>query len=258
MHTEAPWWNDFFDMTYAEFGLTVATADEERARDAAVDFIAAALGAGEGATILDQCCGIGRLSIPVARRGYRVIGVDQVSDYVQVATRAADAAGVSAAFFHGDARDFVSPEPCDAAYNWFTSFGYDRDDAQNARMLRCVFESLKPGGWFALDYVNVPRVMRDFRPSKCSRRPWRGGDLLVVEEAEIDFAAGTFETDWTYVFPDGTRRSRRVRTRTYMPSELVGLMTAAGFVDVALRGSVDGEPFSRESRRCIVLARRPT
>ena len=73
------------DATYAEYGLTVSTT--EQARERAVDSLASALGLAEGATIFDQCCGIGRIAVPLARRGYRVIGVDQMPDYVRRAAR---------------------------------------------------------------------------------------------------------------------------------------------------------------------------
>jgi 2-polyprenyl-3-methyl-5-hydroxy-6-metoxy-1,4-benzoquinol methylase len=62
------WWTSFFDQTYAHLGLE---ARDEAARERVVDTIIQLLGVTPRARIFDQCCGIGRLSVPLARRGYR-------------------------------------------------------------------------------------------------------------------------------------------------------------------------------------------
>ena len=42
-----------------------------------VEFVVSALGIEPGAAVLDLCCGMGRHSVELARRGYRVTGVDR-------------------------------------------------------------------------------------------------------------------------------------------------------------------------------------
>jgi hypothetical protein len=66
-----------------------------------------------------------------------------------------------------------------------------------------------------------------------------------------------YRTRWTFVHPDGRREVRWSENRAYMPEELVGMLESAGFESVELFGSTDREPFSRQSRRCILTARRP-
>jgi SAM-dependent methyltransferase len=248
-----PWWPAFFDETYANFGLV--DPDAERARRT-VDFLFDVLGLQAGMRLFDQCCGIGRLSVPLAERGVQVIGVEQAAEYVE---RARARAGDLPAEFHcADAYAFVAPEPCDAAINWFTSVGYLEDDAANARMFERAFASLKPGGRYAVDYQNIPRVLREFH-----ERFYQGpGDedpdgVIVVQESTPDFRRGMIEGAWTFIHPDGRRERRRLSTRMYMPHEIVGMLERCGFERIELYGSVDGEPFGMKTSRCITVARKP-
>ena len=184
----SPWWHRFFDLTYAEIGLT--EADPERVATT-VEFLHRVLELGEGMRVFDQCCGVGRLSLPLARRGVQVTGVDQTADYIEQADRSARDEGLPAEFHCADAFEFVTGDLCDAAVNWFTSFGYDVRDEVNARMLRCAFDSVKPGGRFVVDYLNLPKVFRRFQ-----HRSWHGADpastdgVIVAEEPVLDFARG--------------------------------------------------------------------
>lgn len=242
------WWESFFDETYATIGLE--TSDEAK-RDATVDTIISLLGVAPGARIFDQCCGIGRISVPLARRGFRVTGVDLGDRYAEVAkSRAPDGD-----FHTGDAFTFVAPTPCDGAINWFTSFGYHDDDAVNVQMLRRAYESLKPGAKLALDYVNVPRVFGEYRPAMINRIAQPGGELLLLQEPSIDFVRGMMLGTWTFVRPDGTREVRHVENRAFMPHELVRLFRDAGFTGVTLHGP-DATPFDRTSRRLVVVGTR--
>jgi len=244
------WWSGFFDEQYSAIGLE--GTDEKR--EATATLVAELLDIGPGDTVFDQCCGIGRVSIPLARRGIRVIGVDQAERYTTIATQRA--AGLDAEFHAGDAYDFVAPRPCDAAFNWFTSFGYHRDDRVNVRMLHRAFESLKPGGRFALEIISMPKVFAEFRSCMLDRLPQADGELWLIQEPGIDFVNGMISGTWTFLKPDGTREVRRVENRAYMPHELARLFGEAGFVDVELLGP-DKAPFERTSRRLIVRGRRP-
>jgi SAM-dependent methyltransferase len=145
---DTPWWHTFFDATYADRNLVEHQAEEA---DRAAAFIVERLDLAPGAVLLDQCCGIGRISLPLARRGVEVLGVDITPAYVERATAAAAAEDLPCRFECADAFEYVAPAPCDAAINWFTSFGYAPDDRQNLRMLQRVHDSLETGGRFRRD-----------------------------------------------------------------------------------------------------------
>jgi SAM-dependent methyltransferase len=250
-----PWWHGFFDETYEHFGLADRDARRAERRTA---FLTEVLRLAPGSLLFDQCCGVGRVSLPLARRGVRVIGVDLSRAYVERARRSAEQAGVSAEFHLGDALSFTAAQACDAAINWFTSLGYHEDDEVNIGMLRRAFESLRPGGRFAVDYQNVPRVCGEFRERMFHYAdPADPDGGLVLEEPRADFRRGMIDSTWTFIHRDGRRERRVVSTRMYMPHEIVGLLRRCGFQEIELYGSVEGEPLGFESPRCIAVAQRP-
>src|SRR5207245_5435086 len=119
-----------------------------------------------------------------------VVGVDQCAPYIARARREAAATGLTVELAVRDAFEFVPRPPCAAAFNWWTSFGYLPDDRQNARMLARAFDALAPGGRFALDFFNLPGVLRDFQPQMVTRRATPACEIVLLRESAIDAAAG--------------------------------------------------------------------
>lgn len=238
------WWPALYDDLLAEMLLEDTSDIEPTLR-----FLVEKLQLAPGARVFDQCCGNGRLSLPLAKWGAEVIGVEQAARYVEQAR--VRAAGLTARFEVGDAFEFV-PDPCAAAINWWTSFGYLADDDANVRMLRRAFEALAPNGRFALDYPNVPNLCAVFRPHEITRK----GDITMLRESSLDLARGLLHKRWTFITPD-KRVERTSLLRLYAPDRLGALLASVGFVDIALYGGVDGAPLALDRPRCIAVGVRP-
>ena len=132
--------------------------------------------------MLDLACGPGRHSIELARRGYRVTGVDRTSSYVEHARRRATEAGLDIEFVAEDMRSFSRPEAFDMAINLFSSFGYFDDEADHRRVMENVHASLKPGGRLVLEIVGREAIALRFGPAAVHRYP---DGTVVVEERQI-------------------------------------------------------------------------
>jgi SAM-dependent methyltransferase len=248
------WWESFFDDAYADLALARPEGEALRAE---VAFLMEKLRLSPGGRVFDQCCGVGGLSLPLAARGLRVVGVDLNEGYVRRARAAAAARGLDCTYHVGDAFAFVPAEPCDAAFNWYTSFGYTPDDARNARMLRRAFEALRPGGRFALDLPNLSHVFRNFQGAMVLRSNTGSGEWLVLRETTMDLPRGMFEQRWTFVGPGGRRTVRHGTTKMYMPHAVREMLTQSGFGAVEFYGSARGEPLGPDSPRCICVATKP-
>lgn len=247
------WWESFYEDTPFELYLTRHNQAEV---DDTIKFLTEKLHLTPGARIFDQCCGLGSMSIPLALAGFALVGVDLCGKYIKAAqTQAAEKGLTSTQFFQGDACSFVPSESCDAAFNWYTSFGYYPDDDNNRKMLERAFEALKPGTRFALDFANFQHIVHDFKPSLTSSLDSPEGKITIVRECTLE--DGIMKQHWTFTMPDGRELVHNSELRAYMPADVERLFSEAGFVEVETFGNIDGEPLDDDSPRCIVVGRRP-
>lgn len=245
---EKNWCEDFFDDFFAEHHLVRTDKTE---LDKTVSFLEEQLRLQPGQTVFDQCCGVGSLSAALASKGCAVTGVDLIPSYVERARRAAP----SCRFEAGDAHAYVTPEPCDAAINWWTSFGYTPDDEKNMEMLRCIHQSLKPGGRFALDYMNAPQRLREFGNGAYARSETKKGGCTSVWESRLDRQSRMIVKTWRYRCADGKEVVRQGGgAKLYTQEDLKKMFHACGFSNLRFYGSVAGEALTDASPRCIVVA----
>ena len=206
-----------------------------------------------GAAVLDLPCGIGRHSMELARRGFRVTAVDRTRVYVDQARAAARDAGLAIEFAHGDMRTFHREQAFDAVFNLWTSFGYFDDPGDDVRTLRNFFACLRPGGRLAIELVGKEALAKQFTP-----RVWRelpNGTLLLQEH--------TVEQDWSRVasrwiiIRGEHRREVTFRLRVYSAAELKRLAAEAGFVDLRCVSGFAGQPYDEKATRLMLIATRP-
>ena len=127
------WWKSFYDDLLADI-LLENTSENEITET--VNFLTKTLNLLPGQSVLDQCCGSGRLTVPMAARGFVMTGIDLAPNYIKRARAKAVSAKLTVDFEVADAFSYIAKPPCTAVFNWWTSFGYAEDDAANLRMLR--------------------------------------------------------------------------------------------------------------------------
>ncbi len=221
-----------------------AAADE-------ADRIAALVNLPPGAAVLDLCCGPGRHALALARRGFRVTGVDRKRSFLDEGRRRAEADQLTVEWVCADMRDFVRAEAFDAALNLYTSFGYFEEADDDRRVASNVCESLRPGGAFVLDLMGKEVLARVFKP----RRWTQEGDVVVLEEGRIEKAWTWLENRWL-VIKDGAVREFPVRQRLYSAAELMALLRQSGFREAAAYGDFAGGPYDENATRLVVAARK--
>src|SRR5260370_31823603 len=135
-----------------------------------------------GATVLDLCCGIGRHSLELARRGFKVTGVDLTKPYLEQERASASKENLKIEFVQSDMREFSRPGAFDAAINFFTAFGYFEDPADDAKVASNLLDSLKLGGRLIVDLNSKEILAGRFRERDWSRRD---DGTIVLEERRV-------------------------------------------------------------------------
>lgn len=245
---ETPWYED--DAYWDTMRVLVDDESKWSAAPGEVDKIVGLVGIEPGSRVLDLGCGMGRHSLELARRGFRVTGVDRTVGYLEEAKKRARDEGLDIDFVCEDMRGFARPESFDAAVNLFTSFGYFEED-DNRKVLSNVYESLRPGGTFLLDLMGKEILARVYR-----ERVWHEHDgILVLEEPKIRDNWSRVENRWIVLDGD-QRREVRFSLRIYSAVELCGLLAEVGFGVRDVCGGLDGIPYDHRAERLIVISER--
>ena len=124
-----------WDAFFSDFYLRAYAADEREGEAEAQALAAARLAAcPEGGELLDVPCGFGRHSVPLARAGYRVTGVDRSAALLDEARRRAGGERWPK-WVAADYRELPFADASfDAAMNLFSSLGYLGDE-EDTRVL---------------------------------------------------------------------------------------------------------------------------
>jgi SAM-dependent methyltransferase len=244
------WWLHIFDDDF----LLVAPEKAKRELRREVDFIAQALDVKPGSLVLDLACGAGGQSVAMAKRNFRVVGVDLSLSMLARAGELAQEAGQKINFIHGDMRDLGFDRTFDGVFCIGTSFGFFDEDT-NRKVLESVHKALKPGGAFLLEVVN-----RDYVIDKQPNLTWfEGKDVVCMEETDFNFINSRLYVTRQLIIGGGVRQTKHeYSVRLYSLHEIGLILHATGFTVNHVSGNIStpGMFFGAESPRLIIRAER--
>jgi SAM-dependent methyltransferase len=212
-----------------------------------VDFLEKTFDAKPGARLLDVPCGNGRHSIELARRGYRVTGIDLSEEFLAAARSELDADWRS-----GDMRALeLEASAFDGAFCFGNSFGY-LDHARVGSFLSALAGALKSGAKLVIE---TGMTAESILPTMVQKRWHRLGDLMILSENRYDPWESRLNIDYTFVRGDSIE-TRPTASYIFTAAELRRMLDAAGFNTLAFHGSVTGEPYQLGSPRLVIIAQR--
>lgn len=248
------WWESFYGSDEWMAVHAAYWADPRRVV-AAVDEIEGHVASGGAPRrILDVPCGLGRLSLELARRGHVVSALDQSPRAIAEARRGAEEAGLEVRFLQGDMRELPWAEAFDCACCWWGSLGYFMDEADNLRTLRAFCGALRDGGVLVLEVWLAEGLLPRFERSGVLSFPGLPDDpdqgrilescVRVIEDRQWDLERGRVDHDWTYVVDGRASGPHRLSIRIYTYRELEALLRTAGFGAVRMFHAGSKVPFS--------------
>ncbi|HEY9777845.1 MAG TPA: class I SAM-dependent methyltransferase [Planktothrix sp.] len=253
MKTKTNWWAEFYEGTPFEEFLT---RTNEKEVQTTLDFLVDELELTPCARVFDQCCGFASIALPLAQRGFTLVGVDLCEKYIKMAIEAAQRQQSPAEFYCADAFSFVAQPQCDAAFNWYTSFGYSDSDAENIRMIERAYDSLKVGGKFALEFPNIAYLLKNFQSEIRRTQESAAGTIEVLRQCAYLPEKGVMTQRWQYTMPEGKVIVKDTSLRLYMPHSIVEMFEQCHFKDVRVYADFNRGAVTLESPRCIFVGRK--
>ena len=216
--------------------------------------------------VLELACGTGRVAVPLAEAGHRVVAVDYAADMLRIARAKRDALGVtqrSLQLLHRDILRLSLGRQFDWVVLMFNTFLSFTTLAAQDRALQVVRKHLKPNGRFWLDVFqpNLALLARE-RSTGIDGSVFYVPDLdrtvFMTVDVRRDPSRQLQEVTFNYKWFDKRGQPQRQHTRfdiTFIfPRELQILLERNGLRVRKMWGNYDGSPLNADSPRIIVMA----
>jgi SAM-dependent methyltransferase len=146
------WFSSWFDTPY--YHTLYKNRDYEEA-SLFIDNVSNFLKIKQSTVCWDLCCGKGRHSIYLNKKGFRVIGTDLSEQSI---CEANESANETLEFYQHDMRKLFRTNYFEVVFNLFTSFGYFEKREDDLHVFDSVQKALKSNGLFVFDYLNSEYV----------------------------------------------------------------------------------------------------
>jgi len=249
-----------YDVEYGEFAEDIPFYVEEASR--------------AEPPVLELACGTGRVLIPVAQAGVRVVGLDASPAMVQACrhkvAELSEEVQARITLVDADMRDFAFDERFGLVYCPFRAFLHLMTTEDQIAALRNIHAHLRVGGRFVLNFFNPS-------PAHIAEAAGRGRGLAKITKEFIHPESGNRIIEWStlghdpveqrieiYFIHDEVDASGQLLHRTYKPMrlrwiyryEFEHLLVRCGFELEALYGGFDRRPFTDVHHELVWVARR--
>ena len=258
MTVPSNWYEDFFHGLSLDLWRKAISPKQTKAE---ADFLVEVLQSEAGSHLLDVPCGNGRLSLELARRGFRVTGLDISEEFIDEA-RAGCALRLSAhagGTGFGAPAEFILGDMCrlegeaiyDGAYCFGNSFGFLKYSDMESFLSR-VARALQPGGRFVIETgMAAESVLHKFEPLAMHQID----DISVTIKERYLAEESCIDTE--YIFEqNGKVESRIAKHWIYTSGEIRRMLERAGFEILNLYGSLKCEPYTLGAEELFVIAQR--
>lgn len=257
---KSDWWEDFFNKNYLKTYSDILTPEITAKQ---VDFVIKELGVNKNHSLLDLGCGYGRHSLELAKRGYKVTGLDYSNYMINLARKRAKKEDLKVKFIRGDMRK-INFESCfDYVLSFFTSFGYFDKESDDIKVIKGAYKALKKNGYFFLDLANSQRKIKEIKKGKrlknglwTSIRIDRLSNDLIVKTEDFYDSSNKRWISKRYWKEKDKKNFYISSVRLFTLKEIKSLLRLGRLNFVKSLGSYSGSIYSVNSPRMIILAKK--
>ena len=209
------------------------------------------------ARILELCCGTGRLTLPIAKDGYKISGVDITSSMLDQANAKALEAGLTIDFIKADIRTLDLPEKYDLIFIPFNSIHHLYQNEDLFKVFNAVKNHLKEGGLFLLDCFN-PNIQFIVEGEKEQKEIAKyttndGREILIKQIMRYENKTQINRIEWHYFINGEFNSIQNLDMRLFFPQELDSYLEWNGFTIINKFGGFEEHPFNDSSEKQIFV-----
>lgn len=209
------------------------------------------------AKILELCCGTGRLTLPIAKDGYSICGVDYTPSMLKQAKVKATEAGLEIDFIEADIRELNLEEKFDLIFIPFNSIHHLYRNEDLFKVFNVVKNHLNEGGLFLLDCFNPniqyivesekeEKVIAEYATIDCR-------EVLIKQTMCYESTTQINRIEWHYYINSEFHSIQNLDMRLFFPQELDLYLKCAGFSIIKKFGGFAEEPFDDKSEKQVYV-----
>ncbi|PSR55359.1 class I SAM-dependent methyltransferase [Adhaeribacter arboris] len=244
------WYENFFAGINCEM-WEKAVPEEWSEREAA--FLLDVLQVAPGARILDVPCGTGRLALPLARKGFRVTGVDISVDFIKGLTQKVKAENLPVQIIQGNMLTLELSDFFDGAYCLGNSFGYFDYPGMQV-FVKKVAAHLKPGGRFI---INSGMVAESILPRIPAEKTYYLDGLTMQVNNEYLVNDSYLVSHLKYT-KNQHSEEHRFKHYVYTLGEIKRLLSLFNLHVVALYSTIEKTPYQVGDAQVYLVAEKVT
>ena len=209
------------------------------------------------ARILELCCGTGRLTLPIAKDGYNISGVDYTSSMLDQAKIKASEAGLEIRFIEADIRTLNLQDKYDLVFIPFNSIHHLYKNEDLFRAFNVVKNHLKEGGLFLLDCFNpnIQYIVEGEKEPKeiAAYTTEDGRKVLIKQTMRYESKTQINRIEWHYFINGEFNSIQNLDMRMFFPQELDSYLEWNGFSIIHKYGGFEEEIFNDDSEKQVFV-----
>lgn len=210
--------------------------------------------------ILELCCGTGRLTIPIAKEGYDVTGVDIMANMLEKAKAKSLEDNLSIDFIEADIRNLNLSEKFDLIFIPFNSIHHLYKNEDLFKTFHVVKQHLKKGGLFLLDCYNPDItfiVDNQKEATEIASYTTNDGRKVHIKQAmQYESNSQVNRIKWHYYIDGKFDSVQNLDMRMYFPQELDSYLQLHDFKIMKKFGDFDETIFTIDSQKQIFICKK--
>ncbi len=209
------------------------------------------------ACILELCCGTGRLTLPIAKEGYDITGVDITPSMLARAKEKTVQEGLGVKFVEGDMRTLDLTDKYDLIFIPFNSIHHLYTNKDVFMAFNAVKKHLKEGGLFLLDCFNpnIEYIVEAEKEQKeiAEYTTKDGREVLIKQHMSYENATQINRIEWHYFINGEFDSIQNLDMRLFFPQELDAYLEWNGFKIIHKFGDFTEAAFHDKSEKQIFV-----
>lgn len=209
------------------------------------------------ARILELCCGTGRLTIPIAKEGYDICGVDYTPSMLEQAKIKASDAGVEVEFIEADIKTLDLQKKYDLVFIPFNSIHHLYKNEDLFKAFNVVRKHLKDEGLFLLDCFNpnIQYIVESEKEQKeiATYTTDDAREVLIKQTMRYEKKTQINRIAWHYFINGKFDSIQNLDMRLFFPQELDSYLGWNGFKIIHKYGGFEEEEFNDNSEKQIFV-----